>query len=187
MNEIKDAFSDPEQSKNEPEVTEDYPIFDIDTSSMTDVSPVPQLLTPVDPTCLVEAYTRDSSSSIAVAPFGQSKFSLLPNVSNSPPDRVITWKNQKPDARPDPFDQYPYTTGHFYDLCMTVIEKELKMVDLFVLCTKIEKHHNDPIAHLLPLSPRNRAAKRRMANAYAWLEINKDVISDAEFLQYLPA
>lgn len=83
-----------------------------------------------------------------------------------------------PDAREDESDDYPYADGHFYTLACQSGEKPPTARVVFEVCRIVAARLQ---AARRDASRLNRWGKRRMPNAYAWLDKNRDLIADAEF------
>jgi hypothetical protein len=88
-------------------------------------------------------------------------------------------KGEGRDAQEDEWDKYPATSGHFYQVLVCGGGKAPIAATLFALCGAIEDRVR---AKGGELSERNRWAKRRVPNAYAWLDRNAGSISDATCL-----
>jgi hypothetical protein len=86
------------------------------------------------------------------------------------------------DAKPDDSDGYAYSKGHFYQVIFRATGKAPIAAVLFGLCAAIAARLKDAGRQL---TERNRWAKRRVANAYAWLDRNESQIRDCECLECL--
>lgn len=85
------------------------------------------------------------------------------------------------DAKPDPYDHYPYTSGYFFQLLTSMGERAPSAKLMFELGKVLrEQVRSDP-----PLEVANRWAKRRLPNAYAWLDRQQKKISREEFVRCL--
>jgi hypothetical protein len=83
-------------------------------------------------------------------------------------------KGQGVDAKPDRFDRYPYHLGYFHRILGREFGTWPKAPEVFAICAKIE-------SKVSSVSLRNRWAKRRLPNAYAWLDHNQALVSDEAF------
>jgi hypothetical protein len=88
-------------------------------------------------------------------------------------------KGEGRDAEKDEWDDYDYLKGHFYCLLRNGGGSVPKSKQLFGVCKKVEEVMK---SRGCELSERNRWAKRRIANAYAWLDRNVSQITDSDFL-----
>jgi hypothetical protein len=84
-----------------------------------------------------------------------------------------TPKGQGPDSAPDPAgrDRYEYHTGHFYKIFEARIKKRHADALRFI-CNAISKHHSQGLTRM------NRWVTRRVPCGYAWLDENRQCISD---------
>jgi hypothetical protein len=82
-------------------------------------------------------------------------------------------KGDGPDALADPAgrDGYPFVEGYFYQRLEHMIVKSPSK-SVFAFCKEVVKRRPPK------LSRTNRWVYRRMANAYAWLDQNRSVISE---------
>jgi hypothetical protein len=82
-------------------------------------------------------------------------------------------KGDGPDAKGDPNDHYPFYEGFAYSHLRRHFGKNPPASVVFEVCRAVVR--------LAPgqLSEQNRWAKRRLPNAYAWLDANRATISDA--------
>jgi hypothetical protein len=89
-------------------------------------------------------------------------------------------KGEGRDSKKDEWDDYSAVGGHFYQVLLRGSGRPPIAAALFALCAALEKRLG---AENGELSKRNRWAKRRVANAYAWLDRNAGSISDATCLE----
>jgi hypothetical protein len=85
-------------------------------------------------------------------------------------------KGTGPDAKRDPRDGYNFRNGRSFNLTQRWFGRALPLKLLSPICTLIASRS------LVPLTKLNRFAKRRMSNAYCWLDENHDRI-DPNFLR----
>jgi hypothetical protein len=85
-------------------------------------------------------------------------------------------KGEGKDAKKDERDGYDYVNGHFYGVLTRMNDGQLGAKTLFKVVLFAYRDSKQP---LLPL---NRWCKRRMPNAYSWLDDNKSRI-DNDLLQ----
>jgi hypothetical protein len=85
-------------------------------------------------------------------------------------------KGEGRDAKKDGRDNYLYYEGHYFEVLSSLQKKPVNSKVLFELCKVVEARAQ------LPLTALNRWAKRRMPNAYAWLDENESAIGD-EFVK----
>jgi hypothetical protein len=86
-------------------------------------------------------------------------------------------KGHGKDAAKDDYDKYDFKSGHCYNLfhgieCHAPLAKVI-----FEVCKLLIQNHTIAQRTLLPM---NRWAKRRMPNAYAWLDRNQEMVTDEE-------
>jgi hypothetical protein len=96
---------------------------------------------------------------------------------HSGPNRIK--KGMGPDAKPDLYDHYPYKEGHFYNVIVRPGEIPPASKIVFRICDLAERADVDR-----RLSWRDRWAKRRIANAYAWLDLNEKILRDSDVLKW---
>jgi hypothetical protein len=82
-------------------------------------------------------------------------------------------KGKGPDSVPDPAgrDNYNYQAGHFFRVLQPRIDKKPAEVLKFI-CRAISRHRPRGLSQM------NRWVTRRTRCAYAWLDENRDCISD---------
>jgi hypothetical protein len=82
-------------------------------------------------------------------------------------------KGQGADGVPDPCgrDNYPFEKGYFYTLLKQRLRARPLKPQLMDFCAAIEERTPTP------LPARNRWAKRRLPNAYGWLDECRESIS----------
>jgi hypothetical protein len=81
---------------------------------------------------------------------------------------------------PDEDDTYEYRSGHFFQVLVGAAGMAPIAAVLFAMCTVLEDRLTNEGRQL---SERSRWAKRRLANAYAWLDRNVGQIADFECLE----
>jgi hypothetical protein len=98
------------------------------------------------------------------------------------PHRNQIKKGEGRDARKDFFDCYDYEHGFFYEELRKIETNPPSAKLVFEICKVLrEKHRSDKEL----LETANRWAKRRMPNAYAWLDRQREKISKEEILDCL--
>jgi hypothetical protein len=85
-------------------------------------------------------------------------------------------KGEGRDAKKDDRDNYRYSEGHYFKVLSSLQKKPVNSKVLFELCKVVKASAQGPLTAL------NRWAKRRMANAYSWLDENERTIGD-EFVK----
>jgi hypothetical protein len=101
-----------------------------------------------------------------------------PQLSGWAPRRNRIPKGQGPDSKRDAQDRYDFTAGHFYAVALELDHMAPSSALLFAICKAIREKCSTTGRTLRHM---NRWAKRRIANAYAWLDKNRDVIPDDLF------
>jgi hypothetical protein len=86
------------------------------------------------------------------------------------------------DAKADPFDGYHFQSGYFFEVLNSMGERPPSAKLLFKLCNVLQQQERKGQP---PLELRNRWAKRRIPNAYAWLDRQKNKITKEEFYDCL--
>jgi hypothetical protein len=81
----------------------------------------------------------------------------------------------------DQYDEYHYQSGHFFKLIVDKGDTPPVARILFDICKLVERA---ALHQRVKLEPRNRWAKRRKANAYAWLDRNEGALTDSEFMRW---
>jgi hypothetical protein len=100
-------------------------------------------------------------------------------AGNRKPHRNQIKKGEGRDAKKDFWDFYDYQHGFFYGELRKIEENSLSAKLVFEICKVLrQKDRTDKE----PLETANRWAKRRMRNAYAWLDRHREKISKEEFL-----
>jgi hypothetical protein len=94
-------------------------------------------------------------------------------------------KGEGKDGQPDQYDKYLFVDEWAYGVIRKCADCAPKARQVFDICTLLEQRCRD-------LSIRNRAAKRRLPNAYCWIDRNKDsipveVLSDVVLKYYKKA
>jgi hypothetical protein len=89
-------------------------------------------------------------------------------------------KGEGRDAKKDFWDFYVYEHGFFYEQLRKIEKNSISAKLVFEICRVLrEKDRTDK----QKLEKANRWAKRRMPNAYAWLDRQREKISKEEFLE----
>jgi hypothetical protein len=83
------------------------------------------------------------------------------------------------DSKKDSRDGYDYVHGHFFGVLTALNTKQLSAKTLFSLVVLAHQRVDEQTTNL------NRWAKRRMPNAYCWLDENRGIISDERIGQCL--
>jgi hypothetical protein len=109
---------------------------------------------------------------------GEASMPRRPGRVSAKPNKVQ--KGSGPDAKKDPMDDYAYTEGHFHQVLVAAGLKGTSAKVIFGVCKRLVQVHEEDC---LKLSRMNRWAKRRLANAYAWLDQNASLICEEEFLR----
>jgi hypothetical protein len=91
-------------------------------------------------------------------------------------------KGEGRDAKKDLWDNYLYDEGFFYGVLYKTEGKSPSAKLVFEVCKVLREQDRSGKD---PFEPANRWAKRRMANAFAWLDRHKGKISTEEFLDCL--
>jgi hypothetical protein len=95
--------------------------------------------------------------------------------SNSGPKKNKIKKGFGPDSKSDEDDGYNFQLGYFYQRLKKFFGRTPPAGLVFEICQRVLK------GSAMPLTDLNRWGRRRMGNAYAWLDRNQGRIPDQLF------
>jgi hypothetical protein len=117
--------------------------------------------------------TQSDESPLGLSPGARAKTSAKPNKT-----KKGNGADGKHGEGRDEYDAYPFKSGHFFKLLEHSGAAPPTTKLLFQICKLVEEGRWEP-----NLETRNRWAKRRKANAYAWLDRNEGALTDSDFLR----